>query len=309
VLILGGVAYVAYSGHYGDCGTYHGWVVGVPLTGQGAKAWATKVAGAGIWAPGGPASDGQSIFVATGNGIGGSQTTWQESEGIFRLDPGPSFTGQAVDYFAPNDWASLDNGDTDISGSGPLVIDAPALTPSALVMAQGKDGYLYLMNRANLGGISSAQGTANVGALHVSNGEISNGSAWATVGGTTYVVLRPNGTEGGDGCPNGTGGDLVAIKLDPAAPQKMSVAWCASSGGVGSPIITSSDGTHDGLVWVFGAEGDNAVHAFNLADGTVAGTSGAAPLQSGAAAHHFATIAAVKGRIIVQADEGLYAFK
>jgi hypothetical protein len=309
VLIVGGIAYVVYGGHAGDCGSYHGWVVGVPLTGTGAKAWATQVGGAGIWAPGGAASDGQSIFVATGNGIGGSQTTWQESEGILRLDPGPTFTQQTADYFAPNDWASLDNGDVDISGSGPLVIDAPSMTPSALVMAQGKDGYLYLLKRADLGGISAAQGTANVGALHVSGGEISNGSAWATVGGTTYVVVRPNGTEGGDGCPNGTSGDLVAVKLDPAAPQKMTVAWCANSGGQGSPIITSSDGTKDGLVWVFGAEGDNRVHAFNLADGTVAGTSNAAPLQNGATVHHFATIAAVKGRIVVLADDALYAFK
>jgi hypothetical protein len=309
VLIVNGIAYVVFGGHAGDCGTYHGWVVGVPLDGKGAKAWATQVGGAGIWAVGGSASDGQSVFVATGNGIGGSNTTWQESEGIFRLDPGPSFTGQPADFFAPNDWANLDNGDVDISGSGPLVIDAPSLTPSALVMAQGKDGWLYLMNRTNLGGISAAQGTANVGALHVSNGEISNGSAWATVGGTTYVVVRPNGTESGDNCPNGSGGDLVAVKLDPAAAQKMTVVWCANSGGVGSPIITSTDGTNDGLVWTFGAEGDNALHAFKLADGTPVGTSAAAPLTNGDTVHHFATIAAVHGRIFVTADNNLLAFK
>ena len=309
VLIVNGIAYVVYGGHAGDCGTYRGWVVGVPLSGTGAKAWATQVGGAGIWAPGGAASDGQSIFVATGNGIGGSNTTWQESEGIFRLDPGPAFTGSAPDYFAPNDWASLDGADADISGSGPLVIDAPSMTPSALVLGQGKDGWLYLLKRADLGGISAAQGTANVGAIHVSNGEISNGSAWATVGGATYVVVRPNGNQGGDGCPNGTSGDLVAVKLDPAAPQKMKVAWCASSNGIGSPIITSSDGTKDGLVWVFGAEGDNLLHAFNLADGSVAGTSDAPPVKNGALVHHFATVAEVKGRILVSADDGLYAFK
>jgi hypothetical protein len=309
VLIVNGIAYVVFGGHAGDCGSYHGWVVGVPLTGTGVKAWATQVGGAGIWAVGGAASDGQSVFVATGNGIGGSSTTWQESEGIFRLDPGPSFTGQAVDYFAPNNWAALDGNDTDISGSGPLVIDAPGMTPSALVMAQGKDGWVYLMNRANLGGISSAQGTANVGAMQVSNGELSNGNAWATVGGTTYVVVRPNGTDNGAACPNGTSGDLAAVKLDPAAAQKMTVAWCASSGGVGSPIITSTDGTNDGLVWVVGAEGDSALHAFHLADGTSAGTSAAVPLVNGEIVHHFATIAAVHGRIFVTADNHLFALK
>ena len=297
VLIVNGVAYVVYGGHGGDCGTYHGWVVGVPLTGTGATAWATQVKGAGIWSPGGAASDGESIFVTTGNGIGGSNTTWQESEGIFRFGPGPTYTGNAADYFAPFNWAALDGADLDLSGSGPLVIDAPAMSPPSLVLGQGKDGWLYLVKRTDLGGVSAAQGTANVGALHVSNGEISNGSAWATVGGTTYVVVRPNGNEGGVGCPNGTTGDLVAVKLDPTAAHKMSVAWCAASGGIGSPIITSSDGTSDGLVWVFGAEGDNKLHAFHLADGTVAGTSGVLPLKTGAAVRHFSTLAEVKGRI------------
>ena len=28
--LVNGVVYVPYSGHFGDCGTYHGWVVGVP---------------------------------------------------------------------------------------------------------------------------------------------------------------------------------------------------------------------------------------------------------------------------------------
>ncbi len=29
--LVNGVVYVPYSGHFGDCGTYHGWVVGVPI--------------------------------------------------------------------------------------------------------------------------------------------------------------------------------------------------------------------------------------------------------------------------------------
>src|SRR5438046_7507092 len=29
--VVNGIVYVAWSGHLGDCGTYHGWVVGVPM--------------------------------------------------------------------------------------------------------------------------------------------------------------------------------------------------------------------------------------------------------------------------------------
>jgi hypothetical protein len=312
VLIVNGIAYVPYGGHAGDCGNYHGWVVGVPLSGKGAKAWATQVAAAGIWAAGGAASDGQSIFVATGNGFD-QNATWAQSEGVFRFDPGPSFTGQKADYFAPNNWQSLDQGDTDIDGSGPLVIDAPSITPSKLVMAEGKDGYLYLMDRTNLGGITSAANTANVGALHVSTGEISNGSAFATIGGTTYVVIRPNGGAGGDNCPNGTSGELVGVKLDPTAASKMTVAWCANANAAGSPIITSSDGAHDPIVWVAGgdtaSDGDNQLHAFDLLTGNVVFAGGGTADAFGTTVHHFGTVAAVHGRIFATGDGTLYAFK
>jgi outer membrane protein assembly factor BamB len=303
VLIVGGIAYVAFGGHYGDCGDYHGWVVGAPLTGTGAKAWATQVGGAGIWGPGGPSSDGQSIYVTTGNGFG-SGATWQESEGVFRLDPGPSFTQQSADYFAPSDWSNLDQGDIDLSGSQPLVLDAPGMSPTTLVMAQGKDGNLYLLDRTDLGGV----GAAKVGTLNVLSGQISNAGASATVGGTTYVVVRPNGGGSGVGCPNGTSGDLVAVKLDPGAAQKMSVVWCADGKGEGSPIITTSDGTKDAVVWAAGAESSNQVLGWDLATGTLVFKGGAAGDKL-SAVRHFTTPMVAHGRIFVAGDNEVFAFK
>jgi len=300
VLIVGGIAYVVFGGHYGDCGDYHGWVVGVPLSGTGAKAWATQVKGAGIWGPGGAASDGQSIYVTTGNGFD-SSATWAESEGVFRLDPGPSYAGTAADYFAPSNWMSLDNGDVDISGSGPLVIDAPAITPSTLVLAQGKDGNLYLLDRTNLGGV----GTARVGTLQVLSGEITNAGAWATVGGSTYVVVRPNGGGSGMGCPNGTSGDLVGVKLDPTAAQKMTVVWCADGQGEGSPSITSSDGTHDPMVWTAGASGSNKLHSWDLVTGNPVFDGGTGTIDN---VRRFTAPIAAHGRIFVGGDNKLYAF-
>jgi outer membrane protein assembly factor BamB len=308
VLILNGVAYVPFGGHYGDCGTYHGWVVGVPLSGTGAKAWATQVQRAGIWGPGGPASDGVSIFVTTGNGIGGA--SWAESEGLFRLSPGLTDVDAGVDYFAPYNWQSLDNGDVDLSGSGPLVIDAPSMTPSELVMAQGKDGYLYLMDRSNLGGIATSAKLANIGALQVQSGEITNAGAWATVGGTTYVVVRPNGTDAAVGCPAGTSGDLIAVKLDKTAPQKMTPVWCANSNGIGSPSITTSNGTADPMVWVFGAEqgANGKLYSFDLVTGKAVFTGGAAA-DTGPNVRRFTTPIAVHGRVFVGGDNQLYAYK
>jgi hypothetical protein len=323
VLIVGGTAYVAFGGHMGDCGEYHGWLVGVPLSGKGAKAWATGGTGAGIWGVGGPASDGQSIFVTTGNDNASilsppqsePMSPWPRSEGILRFDPGPTFSGQTADYFTPHNWWTMDQGDVDLGGSGPLVIDAPAITPSKLVMAEGKDGILYLVDRTNMGGVAPTDGNANVGALIASGGEISNGAAFATIAGTTYVVLRPNGGTVGYDCPNGTTGELVAVKLDPTSSSKMSLMWCANAMGAGSPIITTSDGSKDPLVWVPGGDPNNdpddtnQLHAFDLGTGKIVFGGGSSNDAFSSTVHHFATPAAVHGRIFVPGDGRLYAFK
>src|SRR5579864_8325102 len=52
--IVGGVLYVPFGGHFGDCGDYHGWVVGISLEDPRiVVSWATRAGGGGIWAPGG----------------------------------------------------------------------------------------------------------------------------------------------------------------------------------------------------------------------------------------------------------------
>src|SRR5438105_7022373 len=97
--LVNGVVYVPYSGHNGDCGTYHGWVVGVPINNPSSvTAWATRAVGGGIWGHGGAASDGINIFVMTGNtfNTGG---TWSGGEAIIRLQAGPIFSGNSTDYW------------------------------------------------------------------------------------------------------------------------------------------------------------------------------------------------------------------
>ncbi len=85
------------------------------------------------------------------------------SEAVIRLLPGPSFTGSTTDYWAPTDWAALDAIDADLGGSGPVLVDVPGATPSALVVQYGKDGKVYLLNRNNLGGVGAPLASANIG--------------------------------------------------------------------------------------------------------------------------------------------------
>src|SRR5216117_2499872 len=162
--LVNGIVYVAYSGYNGDCGMYHGWVVGISINNpSNDKAWSTTAIAGGIWGHGGVASDGTNMFVVTGNTIG-TGGIWSGGEAIIRLQAGPVWTGQPTDYWAPSNWFSLDGSDTDLGGVSATLIDVPGATPSQLVLALGKDSNAYLVNRNNLGGITAPVASANVSA-------------------------------------------------------------------------------------------------------------------------------------------------
>ena len=93
-------------------------------------AWATTAVGGGIWGHGGVVSDGTNMFVITGNTF--NAATWMGGEAIIRLQAGPIFSGQRVDYWAPTNWQQLDNGDTDLGGVSCTLVDVPGATPSQL---------------------------------------------------------------------------------------------------------------------------------------------------------------------------------
>jgi PQQ enzyme repeat len=288
--IVGNTLYVPYGGRFGDCGNYRGRLVGVQMSNPASVlSFATTSTRAGIWGPGGVASDGTNTFVTTGNGSGG--TTWSGSEAVIRLLPGPSFSGSTTDFWAPTNWASLDGGDTDLGGSGPILVDVPGATPSALVVALGKDGKAYLLNRSNLGGVSAPVASANVSG----NAIIQAGASYRTSQGT-YVVLRP------------TTGTLTAFKITATNPPTITTGWSVASSGRGSPFVTTTDGTNNAIVWAVGSTGDQRLHGHNGDTGAVIyGGGGANELMTGTRGYNVAAIAA-RGRIYVANDNKVYAF-
>ena len=293
LLLVGGRIYVPYGGHFGDCGDYHGWVVGISTTNPAdVKGWETPAQGGGIWAPGGLSSDGTSVFAATGNTFGA--TTWGGGEAIVKLGSGPSFSGKTTDYFAPTDWQALDSGDVDIGGSGPVLLDLAASTPAHLAIALGKNGMIYVLDRDNLGGVSNAPASAKV-----SDDEIINAATAYTTAKGTYVAFQGSGT--------GCGGDLAAVKISEGKPPSLAVTWCAQQNGGGSPIFTTTGKGNDPLVWVVGAEGDNRLRAFDADTGQVVFDGGGSGDQLGTV-QHFQTPIVAKGRIYVAGNDALYAF-
>jgi len=296
LLVHDGVLYVPYGGHFGDCGTYRGWLVGVPVAHPDqVKAWATRAEGAGSWAPGGAASDGTSLYVSTGNGFG--SPGWSDQEAIVRLQAGPQFSQDAADYWSPGNWKELDDGDVDLGGSGPVLIDVPGATPGKLAVALGKDGNAYLIDRERMGGVAAPVATlaASLDAI------ITAAAAFQPPAGGVNVIFHGTGV----GCPGAQAGDLTALHVTAASPPKLSVAWCARQDGTGAPIVTTTDGRAESIVWTLGAEDSGQLRAFHGETGEVVfGGSG----TSVGPYSRFVSPIVAKGRIYAAGTQGVYAF-
>src|SRR5204863_481642 len=138
--IVGNTVYVPYGGRFGDCGGYHGRLVGVQMSNPASvMAWSTVIGRAGVWGPGGVASDGTDTFVVTGNG--NSTGTWSGSEAVIRLQPGPIFSGSTIDYWAPTNWQSTDGGDPDLVGGGANELMAGTRSFNTGIAARGRIYY------------------------------------------------------------------------------------------------------------------------------------------------------------------------
>jgi hypothetical protein len=287
--ILSNIVYVPYGGLYGDCGTYHGWIVGVPMNNpSNVLAWATPANGGGAWGVGGVASDRVNPFIATGNTF--TSGTWGGGDAIVRLQTGPVFSGLTNDYWSPTNWFSLDGSDLDLGSSAPLLVNVPGATPSQLVVALGKDGNAYLLNLTNLGGISLPLAKA-----HVSSAKITQAAATYQTTQGCYVAFCASAAQ------------LSAILINAANPPTITSAWTVSQNGRGSPFVTSTDGTNNMIVWAIGSEGDQRLHGYNGTNGQVVYSGGGAnELMTGT--RRFNTGIAAHGRIYVANDNKVYAF-
>ena len=284
--LVDGIVYVSYSGYSGDCETYHGWVVGVDINSPtNVLAWATIAVGGGIWGHGGVASDGTNMFVVTGNtfNTGGN---WMGGEAIIRLQAGPLFS----DFWAPTNWLNLDETDTDLGGVSATVIDVPGATPSQLVLALGKDSNAYLVDRNNLGGVTSPVAQAGVSGINRGTSAVTYHTSQGT-----YFAFHNEANA------------IRAYKITPTNPPTITFAWSMSQTGRGSPWVTTNGATNF-IVWVAGVAGDQRLHAYDGDTGAVIYAGGGAnELMTGT--RQWNTGIAARGRIYFAADNKVYAFK
>jgi outer membrane protein assembly factor BamB len=191
LVLSNGTLFIPYGGRFGDCGDYHGRVVGVSVSGSTlgpitSYTLPTQREG-GFWAPPGAAvaADG-SLYLASGNSS--SSGTYDYGNSVIRL----SADLKLLDSFAPRDWASLNAGDTDLGSTSPVLL------PGSRVFQIGKSGIGYLLDAQHLGGIAGQLHSGNVCDSRVFGGiahdgdtmfvPCSNGVVQVTVNGDNFTV-------------------------------------------------------------------------------------------------------------------------
>jgi hypothetical protein len=227
--------------------------------------------------------------VTTGNAHGGSATTWGGSEAVIRLSSKLANPTNNADFFTPSNWHNLDLGDVDLGGTSAIPVNTP-VTPR--ILALGKDGHAYLLNRENLGGVGH-----EIARVQVSGGEIISAMATYPVSDGAMVAFEGPGW----GCANHINGNLVMLKVTPSAVANV---WCEPFRGFGSPIVTTTDGKSNPIVWVAGTQGDGKLYGFRGTDGKllVSAAGGSAPIE------RFQTVLWANGRFYVAANGAIYAF-
>jgi hypothetical protein len=289
--LVGGIVYVAYGGHIGDCGDYRGRIVAIDSRDPTKVAgWATGGRAEAIWAPGGMASDGNGVIATTGNRMPRTNTTaHNDSEQVLRVTGMATLNRGPENVYFPANWLTMDGADADFGSSSPIVIDVPGAAAPSMVVATAKTGHVYFLDAKRLGGMGGELFDLNAG-----TSGFTAPTSYRT-GKGTFVAL----TLGNAICPMGQSGQVAGILVAPGPPLKPEVVWCAPATGRYSPIATTVDGTNQALVWFMNGSKLNAVDGET---GQVVFNGGAGDCPG---VIKWTSPIAVKGRIVVAAGARL----
>jgi outer membrane protein assembly factor BamB len=246
-----GRVYVGYGGLAGDCGVYHGWLVGIAEAGTAAKVQFDTTphsTGGAIWqGGGGPSVDtAGNIYVTTGNPNSAGPAPWAEA--VVKL--GPNLATPPLAAF--KDTAAV--GDEDL-GTGDAI-----LLPGNQLFAVGKTHIGYLLHQSDLTRVARITGT-------VCGSDPDGGSAFDVATDSVYVPCRGGGIQqvnlrthalgwragAANGAPTMVNGALWALAYNGGTLQQLNPQTGAvlQSLSVGAQVPTfASPSAADGLILV-----------------------------------------------------------
>jgi outer membrane protein assembly factor BamB len=294
--VANGHVYVPFGGRAGDCGSYSGWVVGVPTSGSTSlNVYQTPGIGNGIWSGGGVVVDDStgSVIATTGNGdvgIGcnakGDGSPQYQNDAVVRLSP----TLAEQSFFMPPDWqADWCSNDQDLGSTAALLI-----SPTLLFQA-GKHGTGFLLNPTSLGGVNGQLFPAPTPYTEadVCGGNTGDATFGSYAYSAPYIYVECDGV------------GLAALRLDTSVPSKPSFSpcdstcaapdWLAGSGTTFGPHIVAG-----GAVWV--ANDGGGLFAYRADTG--------APIyqSAGFGINRFSTPAEAGGQVFVASHTVIRSF-
>ena len=236
--LANGRVYVSYGGNSGDCGDYHGWVVGIPESGHGAVVSfeaAPDSHGGAVWMAGGaPAVDSAgNLYVTTGNANpdppqgGPDPARWTES--VVELDPSLRVVASYKDRVA--------GGDEDLSTGNPVLIGADT------VFSVGKTDIAFLLSRSSLRERARVPG--------VCGSDPDGGPAYDAASGRVFVPCRHGGIQvvdvrGARLGPRLSGADSAPVVVGPTvwaldSGRDRLTGWTAATGAKVASVDVGAD--------------------------------------------------------------------
>lgn len=262
LLLSGGNVYLTW-GSACDVGPYHGWVLAYDartLKPTGVFNTSPDSAESGIWqSDTGIAADRDgAIYAVTGNGkfdaaLGGRDY----GDSVLKL----AFHNGALgvrDYFTPSDEERLNRSDIDLGSSGPVLLPDQRGPHPHLLVAAGKAGLVYVIDRDHMGGFHAGSNSHAIQTLQAGTGAFGAPAYW---NGHLYYANRKDDLK-----------DFVVEdgKLLPT-PAHQSAEQFAHPGAI--PCV-SANGAKDAIVWLVVSQGRNRqgvnsdaiLHAYDAAD-------------------------------------------
>jgi hypothetical protein len=250
--LVNGVVCVSWASHE-DTYPYHGWILGYNAANlqQQVGIFNTTPNGGlgGIWMGGGaPAADSSgNLYVSTGNGVFDANlgSAPNDDYGDTLLKIGTSGALSVLDYFTPDDQATLALYDTDL-GSGGITLLPDQTGPFAhLLISGGKEGILYLVNRDNMGQFQAVSNSQIVQSFYADQGSFTTPAFWQN---NLYIA----------GAAQGTGENLRMYNFNPASGQfNTTTAWASAHSFYfpGATPVISASGTTNGIAWAVETSG------------------------------------------------------
>ncbi len=308
LLLLNGVIYAGF-GSNGCNDNATGWVLAYDETNLqllGSFNSSADIGLASIWQTGNglAADEAGNIFAVTAESthytVPDGGVSYCNSVLELINTPGQSNSLSLKDYFTPDDVAYLNSHDLDLSAGGPVVLPDQTGPTTHLVVAGGKTGTVFVLNRDDLGEYTSNDGQLSAPPGGTGGQEIDNEvghlfDSPAYWNGMLYYA--------------GDADDIKAFTLTGTYPPVSAAPVMATPRqyvGSHSPSI-SANGNNDGILWVMSGGGLYAFNATNLDDELYNSnenkTRDALPKTA-----HFATQTVVSGKVFVATETTLSVY-